>query len=107
MNLVLFNFEMDKDSKALAFAIDWVNEISKNVDKLYVVSLRCKEYKVRENVEVFCINQDKKNRFQTILSIWKVLKQIHKSKIDGYFVHMAHYFVPIIYPFAKYYNQKI
>lgn len=109
MNLILFNFESNKSSQALAFALDWVNEIAKNVDKLYVVSLRCGKYEVRKNVEVFCINQDKKSRFKTILSIWKVLKYIHKKdkNINGYFVHMAHYFVPIIYPFAKYYNKKI
>ena len=109
MNLILFNFESNKNSQALAFALDWINEIAKNVDKLYIVSLRCGEYKVNDNVEVFCINQDKKSRFKTILSIWKVLKHIHKKdkNIDGYFVHMAHYFVPIVYPFAKYYNQKI
>jgi len=108
MKLVLFNFEMDQKSQALAFAIDWINEIAKNIDKLYVVSLRCKEYKVRHNVEVICIKQDKKNKLQTILSIWKALKYIHKKdRVDGYFVHMAHYFVPIIYPFAKFYNQKI
>jgi len=109
MNLILFNFESNKNSQALAFALDWINEISKNVDKLYVVSLRCGEYEVADNVEVYCINQDKKSRIQTIFSIWKVLKNIHKKdkNIGGYFVHMAHYFVPIIYPFAKYYNQKI
>jgi len=108
MNLILFNFESNKDSQALAFALDWVNEISKNVKKLYVISLRCGEFKVRDNVEVYCINQDKKNRLQTVFSIWKILFNIHKKdEIDGYFVHMAHYFVPIIYPFAKIYNQKI
>lgn len=109
MNLVLFNFESNKNSQALAFALDWVNEISKNVDKLYVVSLRCGEYKVNDNVKVYCINQDKKNRIQTIISIWKILKEIHKKdkEISGYFVHMAHYFVPFIYPFAKLYKQKI
>jgi len=109
MNLILFNFESNQDSQALAFALDWLNEIAKNVDKLYVISLRCGEYKVNDNVEVYCINQDKKNKIQTIFSIWKVLKLIHNkdTNINGYFVHMAHYFVPLIYPFAKYYNQKI
>ena len=109
MNLVLFNFESDKNSQALAFALDWINEIAKNVDKLYVISLRCGEYKVDDNVKVYCINQNKKNKIQTIFSIWNVLRQIHNKdkKIGGYFVHMAHYFVPFIYPFAKYYNQKI
>ena len=108
MNLILFNFESNKNSQALAFALDWINEISKNVDKLYVVSLRCGEYKVDDNVEVYCINQDKKSRIQTIFSICRTLKEIHKKdkNIDGYFVHMAHYFVPIIYPFAKIFNQK-
>ena len=109
MNLVLFNFESDKNSQALSFALDWVNEIAKNVDKLYVISLRCGEYHVNDNVEVHCVHQDKKSRLQTIISIWSILKEIHgkDKKIDGYFVHMAHYFVPFIYPFAKLYNQKI
>lgn len=109
MNLILFNFESNKNSQALAFALDWVNEISKNVDKLYVISLLCGEYKVTDNVEVYCIGQDKKNRVQTIWSIWKILRIIHKKdkNITGYFVHMAHYFVPIIYPFSLVFSQKI
>ena len=109
MRLILFNFESNKNSQALAFALDWVDEIAKNIDKLYVVSLRCKDFQVANNVEVHCINQDKKNKIETIFSIWKTLYNIHKKdkNIDGYFVHMAHYFVPIIYPFAKYFNQKI
>jgi len=109
MTLILFNFESNKNSQALAFALDWVDAIAKNIDKLYVVSLRCKDFQVANNVEVHCINQDKKNRIETIFSIWKTLYKIHKKdkNIDGYFVHMAHYFVPIIYPFAKYFNQKI
>ena len=108
MNLVVFNFEMNKNSHVLAFAIDWINEIAKHVNKLYVVSLRCGEFDVAKNVEVFCVNQNKKTRLNTIFSIWKILYKIHKqNKIDGYFVHMAHYFVPIIYPFAKLFRQKI
>ena len=109
MNLIIFNFESNTNSQALAFTLDWVNEISKNVDKLYVISLRCGEYKVYDNVEVYCINQDKKNKIQTIFSIWDILRIIHKKdkNISGYFVHMAHYFVPLIFPFAKFYNQKI
>jgi len=109
MNLVLFNFESNQNSQALAFALDWINEIAKNVDKLYVVSLRCGKYKVNNNVEVYCVDQDKKSRLQTIISVWKILRKIHKNdkNIKGYFVHMAHYFVPIIYIFAKYFNQKI
>jgi len=109
MNLILFNFESDKNSQALAFALDWVNEIAKNIDKLYVISLRCGDYKVNSNIEIYCINQASKNKLQTTLSIWNVLKNIHKKdkNISGYFVHMAHYFVPIIYPFAKNYNQKL
>lgn len=109
MNLILFNFELNKNSQALSFSIDWVNEIAKNVNKLYVVSLRCGEYNVANNVEVYCLYKDKKNRFQTVLSIWKVLKYIHEKdkNVSGYFVHMAYYFVPILYPFAKIFNQKI
>ena len=108
MNLIVFNFESNKNSQVLAFALDWINEIAKNVDKVYVVSLRCGKFEVADNVEIHCINQDKKSRLQTISSIWKVVANIHKKdkNIDGYFVHMAHYFVPIIYPFAKYYNTK-
>ncbi|MCT7619674.1 glycosyltransferase [Aliarcobacter butzleri] len=109
MNLILFNFESNKNSQALAFALDWINEIAKNVDKLYVISLRCGNFEVLNNVEVHCINQDKKSKLETIFSIWKVLIKIHNKdkNINGYFVHMAHYFVPIIYPLAKWYKQKI
>ena len=109
MNLLLFNFESNENSQALGFALDWINEIAKNVDKLYVVSLRCGDYKVEKNVEIYCINQNTKNKLQTIIAIWKILTYIHSKdkNISGYFVHMAHYFVPLIYPFAKIYNQKI
>jgi len=109
MSLILFNFESNKNSQALAFALDWVNEIAKNVDKLYVVSLRCGEYEVGENVEVFCLGQDKKNKIETIWSIFKTLTLIHKKdkNIQGYFVHMAHYFVPFIYPFSLFFRKKI
>lgn len=108
MNLIIFNYESNMDSR-FSFALDWINEISKNVSKVYVVSLRCGKYKVNDNVEIYCVGQDKKSRLQTILSIWKILDKIHKQdkNINGYFVHMAHYFVPLIYPFSVYFSQKI
>lgn len=108
MRLILFNYESNAFSR-FSFAQDWINEIAQNVEKLYVISLRCGNYEVATNVEVYCIQQNKKNRLQTIYEVWKILNLIHSKdkNISGYFVHMAHYFVPIILPFAKLYNQKI
>jgi glycosyltransferase involved in cell wall biosynthesis len=108
-NLVIFCYELNENSSALGFTIDWVNEISKHVKKIHVVALRCGSYSVNSNVEVFCIKQNKKNKINTIFSIWKSLYLIHgrNKKIGGYFVHMAHYFVILIFPFAKFFRQKI
>ncbi len=108
MKIIVFNFETNQNSQALGFAVDWINALSHYVEKLYVVSLRCGEFNVNSNVEVFCVEQNVKNKIQTVLSIVKVLYKIHRQdKISGYFVHMAHYFVPIIYPFACVFKQKI
>jgi len=107
-NLIIFNYEMNQDSKALAFCIDWVNAIAKNFDKVFVITLRKGKFIVDSNVEVFSLDSDRTDRIIQILKLYKILFKLHKThKIDGYFVHMAHKFVPFIYPFAKYYNQKI
>ena len=34
------------------------NQIAKNVEKLYVISLRCGDYSVLNNVDVYCIEQN-------------------------------------------------
>lgn len=109
MKLIVFNYESNSNSR-FSFALDWINELAKNVDKLYVISLRCGCYEETPfNVEIHCINQDKKNRIQTIFGIWKSVREIHQKDktIDGYFIHMAHYFVPLVYPFAKFHGQKM
>lgn len=108
MKIIIFNFESNHNSQALGFAIDWINALSCHVQKVYVISLRCGDFSVNSNVEIFCIEQNLKNKIKTILSIIKTLYTIHRQdKINGYFVHMAHYFVPIIYPFALFFRQKI
>jgi glycosyltransferase involved in cell wall biosynthesis len=107
-NIIIFNYEMNENSKVLAFCIDWVNAISKYFDKIFVITLRKGKFIVNSNVEVFSLDSDKVNRFNQINRLYKILFILHKNyKINGYFVHMAHKFVPLIYPFAKYYNKKV
>jgi len=109
-NIVMFCYELDHKSSSLGFTISWLDELSKYYRKVYVISLRCGDnLKLNDNVKIHCINQNKKNRLQTVFSIWKKLYLIHAEclTISGYFVHMAHYFPIIIYPFSLKYRQKV
>jgi len=108
MNLLIFNMEMNEKSKVLSHCIDWVNNISIYFDKVFVITVKSSNFKVNENVKVFSIKRDKFNRLSSIILLYKILFKIHKNyKINGYFVHMAAYFVPFIFLFKLYYKIPI
>lgn len=107
--LLLCNFEVDTNSKVLAFACDWINEISNQFENVIVLTLNYNTTtKLNKNVYVFSVNSKQKSKVNTIASIYCLLLKIHFSyMITGYFIHMAHIFAPFLYPFAKLRNKKI
>jgi len=108
MNLIVFNFEMDENSKVLSHSVDWVNHLAEVFEKVFVITLREGEYRVKKNVEVYSLKRDSVNRIISFYLLAGVLFSIHrKNSISGYFVHMATAFVPVIYLFSKIFNQKI
>ena len=97
--------EMDRNSKVLSHCIDWVNNISEHFEKVFVITVKSKAYTVNSNVKVYSIERDRKSRLQSIIRLFKILFKIHKkNKIDGYFVHMATYFVPFLFPLKMFFK---
>lgn len=104
--IVLFNFRMDADSR-MAFAIDWVNAIAEHFETVHVVTLRSGRYNVRDNVMVHNLNRDSTNRIFLFFQLIKLLYKLNKkTKIAGYFIHMAYFFVPFAYIFSKINHQR-
>ena len=102
INLLWVNPKIDSMDAGLGVAIDWLEEFSKSVNKIYVITNHLGCYKPKDNIEVFSLGGEKKlNRLFRFLRFVKIVfKILNSKKIDGCFIHMAPIFAIIAFPFT-------
>jgi len=83
--------KLDKNDSVFGFVSEWVNELNKNVSKLYVLPLYKGKYELDKDISVFSLEKEKKqNKFFYIINLYRVvLPLLYKKKIDGIFVHQG------------------
>lgn len=94
MNLLYFNLALDSNDTALGFTIDWVNTISKDYNKVFLITLKKKTYNVNSNVQVFSLYTDREIKFIAFVRFYYFLiKILIFNKIHRCFSHMNPLFI--------------
>lgn len=105
MNLLLLNIKTDSTDHVLGFTTDWINELSKQFNKVFVISIHVGEVEVEKNVRVFGLQDlvsHRIGRVQRILKLYSIFFQIVKhNRIDVCFSHMNIVFPLLLFPFFK------
>jgi len=96
---------IDSQHDILGFTHAWVKNISKNVEKLYIITLELGPYDLPGNVEIYTL-ADKKFKLNKLAYLQKLLALI-LPRIDSVFVHMFPDLVILSSPLAWFYRKKI
>ena len=116
MKLLILTQRVNINDPALGFFHRWIDEFSKNFEKITVICLQKGEYKFPENVRTFSLGKEKLSANSLKLSalrkirytiyFWKYIWQERKN-YDTVFVHMNQEYVLLGGIFWKLFGKKI
>lgn len=116
-NLLIVTQKIDKNDPILGFFNSWVDEFSKNVEKLNVICLEKGEYDLPQNVSIFSLGKPiqgwpssgLKKLFSKQIALISFYKYIFKlrNEYDSVFVHMNQEYVLLAGVFWKILGKKI
>jgi len=91
MKLLMITQKLDMNDSVFGFVPDWINELNKNVSKLYVLSLYKGKYNIDKNISVFSMGKEyRQSKLYYIINLYRtVIPLLYKKKIDGIFVHQG------------------
>ena len=89
MNILVFNLAIDSKDSALSFTTDWLNEIAKKYEKVFVITLRGDMKNISKNVKPFKLYNKGKNKPLAVIRFYYYLFMILSNhKISRCFSHM-------------------
>ena len=99
---------MDINDPPLAFTCKWAEKISREYDKVYIITLRSSDnLELNENIEVYPLYGKSKNKLFAILKFYKFLfKIIISNKIDRCFCHMNPLFLAMTFGMLRVFRIK-
>ena len=99
---------MDINDPPLAFTSKWVEKISTEYDKVYIITLRSSDnLELIENIEVYPLYGKSKNKLFAIFKFYKLLfKIIISNKIDRCFCHMNPLFLAMTFGMLRVFRIK-
>ncbi|PIR41800.1 MAG: hypothetical protein COV30_01235 [Candidatus Yanofskybacteria bacterium CG10_big_fil_rev_8_21_14_0_10_37_15] len=106
-NLLIISQKVDEGDDLLGFFIDWIREFSKNFNKVFVISLLARDFKLPDNVYVYSLG--KENGASKLLQAIRFYKFLIKltPKVSGVFAHMSPVFVIAAWPVTFIFRKKI
>ena len=106
MNILWFNLAVDYEDPILAFGTKWINEISKKVDHISVITVRKGVINVRDNIDVYAIGSGSK--IEKLFKFYKTLIFVlAKREYNVAFSHMNPIFSVLSYPLLHFKNIPI
>ena len=117
MNLLLITQKVDKNDDILGFVHGWIEEFSKNVEKLTIICLQGGEYNFSSNVQVFSLGKPTQGwpasdwerlfcKLKALVSFYKYIFKLRKE-YDAVFVHMNKEYVLLGGLFWRVMGKKI
>lgn len=100
MNLLMITPVVDPEDDLLGFVYGWVEELSKRVDRLNVMTWKKGKATLPSNVEIYVIEGT--NKLSRVINFEKTLfSLLRKESIDVIFTHMYPEFALLSVPLAK------
>jgi len=102
-NLLIFNLKTDTDDDVLGFTTDWVNELAKHFDQVFVITMYAGRIAVADNVRVFSVGRERGySRPRRFFEFYRLLGGLlRKEKIDACFTHMIQLFAVLGWPLLR------
>lgn len=106
-NILIITQKVDAEDDLLGFFVDWLGELSKHFERVFVITLAKGSYDLSENVFVYSLGKEGGNsKFARMINFYRLLfKLIPKS--SGVFAHMSPVFVTASWPIAFVFRKKI
>lgn len=103
MNLLLFNLKTDADDDVLGFTTDWINELARRFDHVFVITMMAGTISVAKNVSVFSVGKEKGySEVRRLFEFYNLLRKIlAKNEITACFAHMMPLFLMLAGPLLK------
>ncbi len=108
-NLLMIVQKLDSRDSVFGFVSDWINELHKYVNRLYVLALYKGEYRLDEKIEVFSLGKEKKpGRIRYVINLYRlVIPLAKKGKINGIFVFQGGWYPVLLWPIKKIFAIKL
>lgn len=102
MKLLMITQKIDPGHPVLGFACDWVEELSKQLDQLFVICFLASSQISIPKTSIYQIApQESYSRIRKMYNFYKsAFAVLKKEKIDGIFVHQIPLFAVLVYPLA-------
>jgi glycosyltransferase involved in cell wall biosynthesis len=103
MRLLMFNLATDADDPILGFATGWVAALAKQVEIVYVITMRAGRVEVPDNVRVYSVGKEKGySEPRRAVEFYRCLLQVlRRDRIDICFSHMIPAFTVMGAPVLK------
>ncbi len=107
MKLLIITQKIDENDDVLGFFHRWVEEFTKQAEKVIVIAQFVGQYSLPQNVEVFSMGKEKRYSKIRQLFNFKLLLLKNLRKTDAVFVHMIPLWVVLGWPLFEIYRKKV
>lgn len=102
MNLLYFNLSTNIKDPSLSFTTNWLNNISKNYDNIFLITLKGDFYQLNPKIKAYKLYDSSSNKLKALIKFYNCLFRIlSKHKIERCFSHMNPLFLSLTFGFLK------
>jgi len=104
MNILMITPKVDKTDNLVGVIHDWIENLSKRADKLYVICLERGMVSLPKNVELYSLGKERGlNKLSLILNFYRILFTL-KNRVDVIFAQYSPIYTILASPFSKLYK---
>lgn len=103
MRLLVITQKVDNNDSILGFFCNWLNELAKKIDKIYVIVLEKRNTNLAKNIELYSLGKERGNgRIKRFIKFNQLVARVlFRREIDVVFIHMCPEYVLSIFPYAR------
>lgn len=107
MKLLIITQKVDQNDAILGFFHDWLMEIAKRAEKVFVISLSVGQYNLPSNVTVYSLGKEKgKTRIFRYFKFYQLIFKLLPS-VDKVLAHMCPEYIVALSPLNYFYKKDL
>lgn len=109
LRLLMFTQKVDLNDPILGFVHQWIEELSKNIEELYIITSYLGKHNLSENIKIFSLGKERGNpKWRRLIRIYKIILPLFMNRrINAIWSHQIQHFVLAIAPVAGFFNIPI